>query len=117
MSAEDRAARLKIARQGAGFSTAAAAAAKFDWNRNTYTSNENGNATYSYARAKEYAEAFGVGSDWLYDGIDTTDPDAVPPKSPALGREFASPVRDFPQAVWQVPALGGRTLCSKAGTR
>ncbi len=82
MSAEDRAARLKIARQGAGFSTAAAAAAKFDWNRNTYTSNENGNATYSYARAKEYAEAFGVGSDWLYDGIDTTDPDAVPPKSP-----------------------------------
>jgi transcriptional regulator with XRE-family HTH domain len=82
MSNEDRAARLKIARQGAGFSTAAAAAAKFNWNRNTYASNENGNATYSYARAKEYAEAFGVRSDWLYDGIDTTEPDAVPRQKP-----------------------------------
>ena len=82
MSAEDRAARLKIARQGAGFSTAAAAASKFNWNRNTYASNENGNATYSYARAKEYAEAFGVRSDWLYDGIDTTEPDAISPKKP-----------------------------------
>ena len=82
MSAEDRAARLKIARQDAGFSTAAAAAAKFKWNRNTYASNENGNATYSYARAKEYAEAFGVRSDWLYDGIDTTEPDATPAKKP-----------------------------------
>lgn len=82
MSAEDRAARLKIARQGAGFSTAAAAASKFNWNRNTYASNENGNATYSYARAKDYAEAFGVRSDWLYDGIDTTEPDADPRKRP-----------------------------------
>lgn len=83
MSAEDRAIRLKIARQGAGFSTAAAAAVKFNWNRNTYASNENGNATYSYARAKEYAEALGVRPDWLYDGTDTTDPDAGnPPKGP-----------------------------------
>jgi len=77
MSADDRAARLKIARQGAGFSTAAAAAAKFNWNRSTYASNENGNAPYSYARAKEYAEAFGVRSGWLYDGTGATDSDAA----------------------------------------
>ena len=92
MSAEDRAARLKIARQNAGFSTAAAAAAKFRWNRNTYASNENGNASYSYARAKEYAEAFGVRSNWLYDGADATDTDVAQPSRsdpilvPVIGR-------------------------------
>jgi transcriptional regulator with XRE-family HTH domain len=92
MSAEDRAARLKIARQGAGIPTAAAAAAKFNWNRNTYASNENGNATYSYARAREYADAFGVRADWLYDGTDTTDSDVeLPGRSgpilvPIIGR-------------------------------
>ncbi len=59
--------RLRQARRARGFGTAAAAADAFGWNRNTYGSNENGNAPFSYRRAKEYAAAFGVDADWLYD--------------------------------------------------
>jgi len=63
----DRAHRLRQARIDRGFDTAAAAADAFGWNRNTYASNENGNAPFSYRRAKEYAAAFGVSAEWLYD--------------------------------------------------
>lgn len=64
---DGRAERLRQARIDKGFETAAAAADAFGWSRNTYASNENGNAPFSYRRAKEYAAAFGVGAEWLYD--------------------------------------------------
>lgn len=64
---DDRAARLRQARLAAGFDTAAAAAEAHGWNRNTYASNENGNAPYSWRRSREYAAAFGVRPEWLYD--------------------------------------------------
>ena len=64
---DDRFQRLRLARTENGFDTAAAAAEAFGWNRNTYSSNENGNAAFSYRRAKEYAAAFGVRPEWLYD--------------------------------------------------
>ena len=64
---EDRSARLRHARTESGFETAAAAADAFGWNRNTYASNENGNAPFSYRKAKEYAAAFNVRPEWLYD--------------------------------------------------
>jgi transcriptional regulator with XRE-family HTH domain len=59
--------RLRHARTEQGFDTAAAAADAFGWNRNTYASNENGNAPFSYRRAKDYALAFKVRPEWLYD--------------------------------------------------
>ncbi len=59
--------RLRYVRTESGFDTAAAAADAHGWNRNTYASNENGNAPFSYRRAKDYALAFGVRSEWLYD--------------------------------------------------
>ena len=59
--------RLRHARAEQGFDTAAAAADAFGWNRNTYASNENGNAPFSYRRAKDYAVAFAVRPEWLYD--------------------------------------------------
>ncbi len=59
--------RLRHARTEHGFDTAAAAADAFGWNRNTYASNENGNAPFSYRRAKDYAVAFAVRPEWLYD--------------------------------------------------
>jgi hypothetical protein len=62
----DRALRLRQARQDR-FDTAAAAAEAFGWKRFTYTSNENGNAPFSYRKAKEYAVAFGVRPEWLYE--------------------------------------------------
>lgn len=67
---DDRAQRLRHARIEAGHETAAAAAEAHGWNRNTYASNENGNASFSYRRAKEYAQAFRVRPEWLYDAQD-----------------------------------------------
>jgi len=64
---DGRAERLRQARIERGFDTAAAAADAFGWSRNTYAANENGNAPFSYRRAKEYAAAFGVTAEWLYD--------------------------------------------------
>lgn len=64
---DERFQRLRHARTEQGFETAAAAAEAFGWNRNTYASNENGNAPFSYRKAKEYAGAFGVRPEWLYD--------------------------------------------------
>lgn len=82
MPLENRADRLKQARQSAGFRTARSAAGHFNWNANTYASNENGNAPFSYAAAKQYAAAFGVSAAWLYDGDGAPEPDA--PLPPAL---------------------------------
>src|SRR5262244_3620328 len=64
---DGRSERLREARVARGFETAAAAADAFGWNRNTYASNENGNAPFSYRRAKDYAAAFAVSAEWLYD--------------------------------------------------
>jgi len=75
---DERFQRLRHARTQSGYETAAAAAEAFGWNRNTYASNENGNAPFSYRRAKDYAGAFGVRPEWLYDasgpvrGVDET---------------------------------------------
>jgi hypothetical protein len=63
----ERCDRLRQARIAAGFAHASDAAARFGWNENTYKSNENGNAPFSFRRAKEYAEAFAVRAEWLYD--------------------------------------------------
>lgn len=59
--------RLRQARIAAGFERASDAAARFGWNENTFKSNENGNAPFSFRKAKEYAAAFGVRAEWLYD--------------------------------------------------
>jgi phage repressor protein C with HTH and peptisase S24 domain len=66
-SMTDRAHRLRLARLESGFDTARAAAQAHGWISSTYTSNENGNSTFSFRRAKEYAAAFGVRAEWLYD--------------------------------------------------
>jgi transcriptional regulator with XRE-family HTH domain len=83
--------RLREARLANGFETAAAAADAFGWNRNTYASNENGNAPFSYRRAKEYAHAFGVRPEWLYDSAGPMRPTAEPGFVPIIGRVGANP--------------------------
>ena len=59
--------RLRQARIAAGFERATDAAERFGWNANTYKSNENGAAPFSFKKAKDYAKAFGVRAEWLYD--------------------------------------------------
>lgn len=88
---DGRAERLRQARIDKGFETAAAAADAFGWNRNTYASNENGNAPFSYRRAKEYAAAFGVGPEWLYDAAGPMRPAAEGGLVPVIGRVGANP--------------------------
>jgi phage repressor protein C with HTH and peptisase S24 domain len=90
---DDRAHRLRQARIDRGFDTAAAAADAFGWNRNTYASNENGNAPFSYRRAKEYAAAFGVSAEWLYDAAGPMVGPATPAEGlvPVIGYVGANP--------------------------
>lgn len=88
---DERFLRLRQARIAKGFETAAAAADAFGWNRNTYGSNENGYAPFSYRRAKEYAAAFGVRPEWLYDAAGSMLPAAEAGYVPIIGRVGANP--------------------------
>ncbi|MFN3513906.1 MAG: helix-turn-helix transcriptional regulator [Phenylobacterium sp.] len=88
---EQRSERLRHARLEAGYETAAAAAEAFGWNRNTYASNENGNAPFSYRRAKDYAAAFGVRPEWLYDASGAMRPQAAQGMVPVIGKVGADP--------------------------
>jgi transcriptional regulator with XRE-family HTH domain len=88
---DDRSQRLREARQAKGYETAAAAADAFGWNRNTYASNENGNAPFSYRRAKEYASAFGVRPEWLYDAAGSMRPTAEAGLVRVIGHVGANP--------------------------
>lgn len=87
----DRSDRLRQARLDAGHETAAAAAEAFGWNRNTYASNENGNAPFSYRKAKDYAAAFGVSAEWLYDAAGPVRTSGLAGYVPILGRVGANP--------------------------
>jgi len=88
---DGRSERLREARIARGFETAAAAADAFGWNRNTYASNENGNAPYSFRKAKDYAAAFGVRPEWLYDAAGPMRPTPEPGYVPVIGRVGANP--------------------------
>jgi transcriptional regulator with XRE-family HTH domain len=102
---DGRAQRLRQARLDRGYDTAASAADAHGWSRNTYASNENGNAPFSYRRAKEYAAAFGVSAEWLYDATGPARPgggDA--PEVPVVGRVGANPDGTVLFALGQDPA-------------
>ena len=64
---EEMAARLRLAREAAGFSGPAAAAAHFRWRAPAYTSHENGWRGYMKVAA-QYARAFRVDEAWLLTG-------------------------------------------------
>jgi phage repressor protein C with HTH and peptisase S24 domain len=101
---DGRAQRLRQARQDRGYDTAAAAADAFGWSRNTYASNENGNAPFSYRRAKEYAAAFGVSPEWLYDAAGPMQGGAADGLVPVIGHVGANPDGTVLFALGQDPA-------------
>lgn len=98
---DERYQRLRAARIEKGYETAAAAADAFGWNRNTYSSNENGNASFSYRRAKEYATAFGVSPEWLYDAAGGMRSGRSVGLAPVIGRVGANPEGDVLLATGQ----------------
>jgi DNA-binding XRE family transcriptional regulator len=101
---DGRAERLRQARIGKGYETAAAAADAHGWSRNTYASNENGNAPFSYRRAKEYAAAFGVGAEWLYDAAGSMAATGASGLVPVMGYVGANPEGIVLFATGQDPA-------------
>lgn len=95
---DERAARLKLARERADFRSARAAAIHFNWNPTTYGAHENGTNGFKSTDGKKYAEAFGVSNVWLYTGvgsIDSDDENVVP---------FARPAPSAPTS--RLPILG-----------
>ena len=101
---DGRAERLRQARIGKGYETAAAAAEAHGWSRNTFASNENGNAPFSYRRAKEYAAAFGVSAEWLYDAAGPMLAATASGLVPVIGQVGANPDGTVLYAHGQDPA-------------
>lgn len=64
----DIATRLRLAREAAGFTTAAEAAERFGWNYPTYAGHENGSRGIRTDVVRRYALAFRVSPLWLIDG-------------------------------------------------
>jgi len=62
-----RAARLRQARERAGFSKPIEAIERFRFKR-SYYHHENGHGTFSFDQAAAYAKAYGVRAEWLYKG-------------------------------------------------
>lgn len=101
---QSTAARLRLARERAGFKTAADALERFGWKQSTYLAHENGQNGIRPDKAKLYADAFKVSVGWLLSGEDSAPSAAPPPATPATplgmivefeGTEFAKiPVYD-----------------------
>lgn len=68
LSDEQRAARLRQARERAGFKSPTEAARAFGWVIPTYLSHENGTRGFPVQRAMQYARAFRVNPAWLITG-------------------------------------------------
>lgn len=70
MAADDeRAARLRQARERAGYDSATDAARAFGWTVPTYLAHENASRGIPYERATKYARAFRVNAAWLITGV------------------------------------------------
>lgn len=70
--------RLKIARERAGFASAAEVARKFGWTETTYRAHENGQRNIPRSKAPTYARAFRVSPEWLLYGRGEALRKAVP---------------------------------------
>ena len=90
----ERSERLKEARKAAGFASAADAARHFGWPAPTYCAHENATRNFPYERAKTYAQAYGVGLQWLYDGDVDARHDFVPIVGTIGAGECVTPIDD-----------------------
>ncbi|TYO91452.1 helix-turn-helix protein [Oceanicella actignis] len=70
--------RLRLARERAGFETAAEAARRFGWQIVTYRHHENGTRGFRRPDALKYARAFRVSPEWLLFGTGGPEKKSVP---------------------------------------
>lgn len=92
---DERAARLRAARQKAGYETASAAAEAFGWKDAGYRHHENGTRGFGADAAKRYGRAFRVKPGWLLclPGIDDGEPTTfVPSEKLIVGGAVAAGV-------------------------
>jgi hypothetical protein len=88
---EERARRLKQAREAANLSgpKAVVAASEGSINENVYKAHEQGRNGFTVSDGRVYANLFGVSFIWLYLGVGTPGDADLPGASPALKRAFA----------------------------
>jgi phage repressor protein C with HTH and peptisase S24 domain len=89
---DQKAERLKQAREGAGFERAVDAARRFGWIESTYMGHENGSRGFKADTAHAYAGAFRVSPEWLLWG-GNPQKDAIAETS-AASRPTLVPVYD-----------------------
>jgi DNA-binding XRE family transcriptional regulator len=70
---DERARRLRDARERAGFSGQKAVAEALNINVNTYKAHENGRNGFGVAAAQEYARLFRISAVWLYMNVGSPD--------------------------------------------
>jgi phage repressor protein C with HTH and peptisase S24 domain len=73
---EQRHDRLRLAWKRSGLSQAQCVE-RFGFNANTLRANLNGNANFGFSAAEEYARAFNVRAEWLYQGTEPMRPIAL----------------------------------------
>jgi phosphopantothenoylcysteine decarboxylase/phosphopantothenate--cysteine ligase len=81
--------RLRLAREEAGFGSAADAARALRVNYQTYVAHERGNRGFGDDEAVRYAEAFGVAPAWLILGQDSNPVPSEPPRPGILPGAFS----------------------------
>lgn len=62
-------ARLRLARESAGFETISAVISRFGWKRSAYSHHENGIREFGVQDAIKYGRAFRVSAWWLLSGV------------------------------------------------
>lgn len=113
----DRASRLKAAREKAGYRSASAFALKHGFNDSGYRHHENGTRGYQIEIAKAYAPLLGVTWQWLMDGGEMPD---LPAEKPArnlsdLAHEpLTETVINIHQMPRDIPILGS-AACGEDG--
>ena len=91
-SMDSLAERLRVARQKAGYESAADAVRAFGWTKTTYADHENGHRSPKLSTLKRYATAFGVPWLWLQEGgpfPDKKKPQVVTQTIPITGEVAA----------------------------
>jgi transcriptional regulator with XRE-family HTH domain len=89
---ELRAARLREARQAAGFENATEAAERFGWEVVTYRSHENGIRGLRPTVAKKYAKAYEISLSWLMTGEGIMKGPGIDAELMELPADIASPL-------------------------
>ncbi|MFC4172667.1 XRE family transcriptional regulator [Microvirga sp. GCM10011540] len=105
---ESPAARLKWARERAGYKTAKDAVTAFGWSQSTYYGHENGDRSFSPDTAKRYAQAFNVPWSWLLGDVDEGPPEdaARKERKPNTEPNASSPVNVSLISQDRVPVYG-----------